>query len=337
MTTPDIQSLADLDALKIVGDDGEIAARLGVMATLYISHPHDVDVRQRLGTAVDHILSIFSDHYKWRVEPVGETKARIVSTEGWIPPSHAELFAGAHRFDEPWIQMHGADRPDDAAQFALACFAPPYRPRVKIGYLTFSTSFQWVQDHAPGALQRLVLDVCRILKPINGYAGLGILRNPDYAVARGAERYILGLAERFPGLEVDQPIDHAPKLADGIKGINWLTVLGHALVQRLGGDDALTAAAAASDTGLLWTPYDGGGILQAGDVPQLGDLDRGVVPSAYAAANRLLRPVRAVYDDVIFTTRPPGFNRKAFSEAWLNRFEGGRPRTGLSPQGETKQ
>lgn len=81
--------------------------------------------------------------------------------------------------------------------------------------------------------------------------------------------------------------------------------------------------------GLQWTDYPGGGILQAGAVPRLGDFEQGLIPSAYVAADELLRPVRARYDEVILTARVPGLatrdEREAFARNWLDRFADGRP------------
>lgn len=319
MNLPDDISLSDLDGLVIPGSANRIAGRLGVMATVYFTSPHEPEMRRKVGQAVDLLLRRFGPFYRWR-QDAGQ--GRVVSTEGWSPPSYSQSFAALDRRQPVELELHGGEKPEDAAQFALSCLAQAYRPRPKIGYLTVSASFAWVQDQKPEALQTLFFQICSVIKPLHGYSGFGILRNPNYAVARKAETYILDLARRFSGLELDQPIDHAANCRDGIKGVNWLTALATTLIERLGGARELARSITAADHGLVWTDFEGGGILQAGETPQLGDLTRNIVPSAYGAAQILLNPV---HDDVIIAERIPGLDRKRFTRAWLDRFTGGRP------------
>lgn len=320
MQLPETLTPSNLDDIRIMGSRGRIAARLGVMATIYVREPHTPKTRGGLGAAIDHLLSLFYSDYRWRFD---RSAKRYASTEGWTPPNYAKALSALDPMVAVEIEMHGAERNEDASSYALGAYAPFRKPHPALGFLTVSMPFAWVERAAPVALQRVLDDLCRMVRPFHGYAGLGILRHPNYAFARKAEPFVVPLARRFPGLELDQPVSHARQCLDGIKGVNWLTVLHDDLIDKLGGASTLADRARAFD--LSWSTYDGGGILQAGPTPQLGDLDQDMVPESYATADKLLKPVRAVYEDVIIGERIAGLDRKLFTRNWLDRFEGGRP------------
>lgn len=320
MQLPENFTLSNLDDIRIMGSRGRIAARLGIVATVYVREPHTRETRAGLGTAIDQLLSLFYANYRWRFE---RSAKRYVSMDGWTPPTYANVLCALNPMVAVEIEMHGAERKEDASSYAISAYAPFRKPRPSLGFLTVSMPFTWVEHAAPGSLQRVLYDICQMVRPFHGYAGLGILRHPNYAFARKAEPFVVPLARRFPGLELDQPVGHARQCLDGIKGVNWLTVLHDDLVDKLGGTSAFADHARMFD--LSWSTYDGGGILQAGPSPQLGDLDQDMVPESYAKAHELLKSVRAAYDEVIIGERIEGLDRKMFSRAWLDRFEGGRP------------
>src|SRR5690606_32149076 len=106
-------------------------------------------------------------------------------------------------------------------------------------------------------------------------------------------------AQRFPGLEVDDPASHVTWLCKGregsrpgIKGVNWITVLGTSWVEEMGGMAELSTKVPALDTGLSVSPYECGALIRAGDLPQLGDADRNIWPELYVKLSKYLKPIR---------------------------------------------
>jgi hypothetical protein len=181
----------------------------------------------------------------------------------------------------------------------------------------------WFSEH-PGTLAEVLLALCRKLKPVSGYGGIGIAESPDNLISSRYEPIVYQMAQRFPGLEADYPISHGiwqRKGSGGIKGVNWLTVVGDRWLPQLGGADALQTALAALDSRFLVHRFDGGVMIQAGPRPQLGDAARDVWPELYVKLAKLLRPIR------ITEHRPfhqagagPRFDLER-SEAWLRRFD----------------
>lgn len=312
--------IRDVDAIRIDHPNGIVAARIGFLCTLYFLAPGDPAVRARLGQAVDGLLAEFGAAMRWVQTSDGASPAAIEST---LPAAIGRTIAATDPNETVSFLIHSGERQQDAGHHSIAAFAPFDAPFSQLGYLTFTAGIGALASRPPGSILAVITRLCDVLKPLHGYAGLGIIRHPNPYPARKADPLVIPLARRFPGLELDMPISHRRKLRDGIKGINWLTIIGDVLCAKLSGRSALAQAAIAEGLGTI--EYEGGVIIQAGDAPEPGDLDRDVVPPAYRIANALLYPLRAVYDDVIIAEEVDGFDREAFTSAWLSRFEGGRP------------
>jgi hypothetical protein len=156
-------------------------------------------------------------------------------------------------------------------------------------------------------------EVAKWLNPLYGYAGYGILDSPSSIVADAYESAIFTIAQRFPGLEADYPIAHSLS-TDGIKGVNWLTILANRWIDQLGGLPALKAM----NSGFL--KYPGGVVIQAGDQPQIGDRNGNVWPELYIKLNTAVRPVRARKTYPFQHYGENRFDPKS-SREWLARFD----------------
>src|SRR5450432_3983554 len=104
--------------------------------------------------------------------------------------------------------FHGGKGKYDASPYVVAILARARRP-TELSYFRFGVPLAWVAAHKPAAFTELVLDICKLLEPSSGYAGLAAIPHvnadrPD----RGFE-VALGFAARFRGLEIDLPGSHA--------------------------------------------------------------------------------------------------------------------------------
>jgi hypothetical protein len=133
-------------------------------------------------------------------------------------------------------------------------------------------------------------------------------------------------AMRFCALDVNAPSGTSIHCEHGIKSINWLTAVSHRLLERVGGAEAVAKAAGPE---IVVHPYSNGAVFQAGETPQIGDSQQGLIPPAYVALGKALKPLRAAYPDRLVTAPPnfgplaPGENaNKVFTQRWLARFDG---------------
>jgi hypothetical protein len=99
--------------------------------------------------------------------------------------------------------------------------------------------FAFTEQKPPGFFTKMVLQWCEKLSPLHGYAGIYLALSAEQGAAMGAEPLVYPLVKRFPGIEFDFPITVKLKFKNGIKGVNWLTVLSDKFVSELGGIDTL--------------------------------------------------------------------------------------------------
>jgi hypothetical protein len=173
----------------------------------------------------------------------------------------------------------------------------------------------------PGRLLEMTVELSTRLPVMSGLAGF------TFEFAWGEEtdgvRAVFPRLMRHPALDVNYSIyDATPVgLGKGIKQLGWLTVLGADLVDRLGGESKLRMSLP-RDVRLHKAKY--ALVLQIGDAPVLGDVNRGETLPLWREVYRILSPV---HEPVVnaWMQRGTKFDlRKSdeneLTEAWLRRF-----------------
>jgi hypothetical protein len=128
-----------------------------------------------------------------------------------------------------------------------------------------------------------------------------------------AFRDIHGWSRRFLGLDVQDPDAMAWHARRRLPGTNWLTLVGARFAEAA----AVTAAMCApGPAAVKVTPLRHGLLVQAGEQPTWGDLNRGSYPAAYAAVARRLEPWICAAELVLWG----GFHRHEHTGPWLRRF-----------------
>jgi len=116
-------------------------------------------------------------------------------------------------------------------------------------------------------------------------------------------------ARRHPGFDVTCELD--PLWDHRLRTVSWLTFVGPTLP---GIDAQSPALRQLRGVTVIDTPTSL--VLQAGDAPSAGDLNRLVVPEAYSSVDHALRAARASEGGSF-----PSPWRRDTVEAWLRRFE----------------
>jgi len=249
----------------------------------------------------------------WGAAPVTLTVKKIAGTDianprAWI--SRINPNEGMQ------VMMHGGRRKDDASAYMVVALVRSLRA-AELSHFTVASPFEWLTSNPAGACPELVLDLCNILAPTHGYAGLSVIPHVDVSRDSAEFASALALAARFSGLEIDLPWSHAIYLEqeDRIKGVNWLTVLDHAWVERLGGEEKLRLALG---EGIVLHAFKTGVVIQAGPRPLFGDVNRQEPMPDYRRVAKALKPIRIESVRALSSTR--GFNRDR-SDKWLARFD----------------
>lgn len=173
-------------------------------------------------------------------------------------------------------------------------------------------------ENGTEALLELVDDAMAEFPIRWGTAGLAFYwEGHDTSVEKHAEAWLGGPLAKHPGLSPGDLMSWGLRVEKGISNIGWLTFVGDALVDQLGGREAL--AEQLSGTGVGLRPYGKGVALQAGDAPELGDVNRKKTLPLHHEVGRVLAPV-FVPDDFLERVRVTGIKDPDARLAWLRRF-----------------
>jgi len=171
----------------------------------------------------------------------------------------------------------------------------------------------------PSSLIEMILNWCNLLHPEQGTAGIAPIA--ERGLIRNRFREYTPLLKRFPGLDMEYDPPIKTPLGGGLRTVNWLTIVGDSYIKALGGRDALQGMV--SDQ-IKLHDYDGGVLIQAGELPELGDVNNGLWPEHYRDVNAILRPFRS--EDIQNTPMclikvPEPMDAYEETLAWIRRFD----------------
>jgi hypothetical protein len=311
----------DVDLSKLLSvrdEEGRIKLRIGLLVTMFITEPWTRPVREAVADAAEEYIRQFRDHLRWAkdqdsyLHPIDSGK--VPFPREWLPQ---------HEDGEAWqLGFHGGDSDEAASEFQVSAYGSSDVRRQKLGYFQFYLPLTWFTEHPKPTFSDLVLSFANRLRPLSGYAGIGVLESIDFDARQVSGDEVRKIAERFPGLEVEDRIGHNICVQKGIKGVNWLTLLGTRWVQEIGGLDYLRIRL--GDDFKL-SAYDGGLMIQAGPKPQIGDVAANRWPRHYVTLAKVLKPIQIEDHSEFHRGDPMGVQQRmdhAASLAWLFRFDG---------------
>ena len=310
----DTSELADL--LCIRDKDGRPALRIGLLATMFIADAWTRPVREAVTNAAESYLSAFRPFTHWAQHPRtahfhATEKGKVLFPREWLPQ---------YEDGKCWaFGFHGGETAEAASEFQVSALGSDSIQK-GAGYFQFHLPLTWFAEH-PGTFQNFVLSFAKQLRPTSGYAGIGILESLDLYAREPFQATVKQIADRFPGLEMESPAVSSIHAGKGIKGVNWLTLLGDPWVQTIGGLDYLRVRLGED---FKLTPYEGGLMIQAGPKPQIGDAAANLWPSHYVTLAKVLKPIQ-IKDHYPFhfgDSRGPARMDYKASKAWIFRFDG---------------
>lgn len=142
-------------------------------------------------------------------------------------------------------------------------------------------------------------------------------KGTDTQIENYAEQWLGRHLVKHPGLSTGDYLSWGLGVEQGLANIGWLTFVGDDLIETLGGRGAVTSAAGSA--GVQIRAYSKGLALQAGPMPELGDVNRRQTLPIYKEVGRILQPVFAP-DDVLEKMSVVGIDDAEESVAWLKRF-----------------
>lgn len=319
MTMLDPNDVPELAKLLCLRDkDGRAEVRIGLLATMFIAEAWTRPVREAVTDAAEAYIRQFRSHLRWTkdlssyIHPIDSGK--VLSPREWLPQ---------HEDGKEWqIGFHGGESDEEASEFQVTALGPSNVRKQGLGYFQFYLPLTWFAEHPETTFHDFVLSFAKRLRPLSGYAGIGVLESIDFDARQASGETVRQIAERFPGLEVEDCIGHTIYAEKGIKGVNWLTLLGDRWVQEIGGLDYLRIRLGDD---FKIAQYDGGLMIQAGPKPQIGDVTTGRWPQHYVTLTKVLKPIQVKVHGEFHFGDPAGVQKRmdhAASLAWLFRFDG---------------
>jgi hypothetical protein len=166
-------------------------------------------------------------------------------------------------------------------------------------------------DVEPSLILQVTTSLGEALPFLSGHAGLTSVFSATYK--HEAFDQIYAWAKRYPGLEVEDLNVTLPYVTQGIKGANWLTLVGGGLWS---GILEATTSRPNFSSGIVQRQTAHGVVLRAGEVPVLGDRNHADWVELYVEVERALVSSK-IKRHGEFAGR---FERESATLGWLNRL-----------------
>ncbi len=150
---------------------------------------------------------------------------------------------------------------------------------------------------SPGVpfLLKFVQQAAELVPYDSGYASLGLTYGIESQLIEYSEA-VRGLAFRHPGLDVAINKGTAFDIAEKLRGAYWLTFIGQEALAVLGGPQKLRKKL---DRKISMVPVGVGWMLQAGEKPEPGDVNRGQTLPLLRSLAKVLEPVMHFNDEAL--------------------------------------
>lgn len=288
--------------------------QVGLTALFYIDECWQPEKREALANAVERFIDEFGDKLMWGfIDDVNKPEKFVKKDKLSRMKRLADLEDGAA--DLLWSSEYYLDFVGDYqidAYSPAGWFEHVHRDVSCVRFFLPVTELEKGQK-----FENLVLDFCNLLKPMHGIAGIGTQQLYDDNMYQFIE---CDIVRHFNGIDVTA--DVADKsLREGIRSINWYTILSAEWVSKIGGEVYLKQQFASDDIHLL--PYQGGIVIKAGEWPELGWVEREPYPKLYVKVNHVLKPIRTPSFKSFHLGSISGEIRldERLTKEWLERFD----------------
>ena len=278
----------------------------------------------------DEYMSVYGSRMTWTTNPTTGAWKKLNGNVGSYMTPHDWLLSKPE--DEGFSFLyHGGKKRTDASDITILAQANPDYSVNRHNLSTFSCRFP-LKDVAEGSidLPALMQHWSSVLQPHHAHGGLFAGKWYDDMDERPLLYGVLTpLLMLYPGLQFESEAEglynreRQTGLYDGPWGADWLVALSDAFLDKLGG----LRAVAANMSPYPVLPYEGGAVLQAGDMAGLGaDGDPASLP-AYLHLGRVIEPIRA--KNIPYVLYLPaqgtasGFKyAPELTDKWCSRFSG---------------
>lgn len=175
----------------------------------------------------------------------------------------------------------------------------------------FRLPTEYLEEHGPGRVRELALELAAALPFASGHAGLAFHAMLDVA---GVDDEIKKWCFRYPGLDIIELDSLSLDLGTKVRAPSWLTFLGQPVLGELGGASGLRARLHSEGTTVQELEGERA-VVTLGPWPEAGDTEQGQTLPAYRELTRVLEPW------LYFRKHPPGVVVPPDYSYYLDRWE----------------
>lgn len=320
------------------GGKDDLKARVVQKAVFYLDEPHLPPARTRAADAAIRFREIAGDdittvsHRGWDTPQKGDDFP--INSDKAMEPHFA--LVDAH-VEQSWSFLDYSNVSDSRNVGSIAFdanFPPIFKHRGNrcMGLVEVAFTMGWLAKNAKRVHFRdVVLDMARILQPLHGSAGYDILfpGRGDYTKMAAQNGTFGAFLKQHPGIDANDhdtgrfPPEMKKRFDAHIRTVNWLTLIGDPLLERIGGRKAVEAALFDRETYPL-SDYGDGLMIQAGMIPNPGNRELNIIPHEYGEVARLTAPIRIHEFDSDHFSPPMGgpyLDPREEARKWLARFD----------------
>jgi hypothetical protein len=178
----------------------------------------------------------------------------------------------------------------------------------------FRLPTEYLEEHGPGRVRELALELASALPFASGHAGLAFHAMLDVA---GVDDEIKKWCFRYPGLDIIALDTLAFHLGTQVRAPSWLTFLGQPVLGELGGASGLRARLHSEGTTVQELEGERA-VVTLGPWPEAGDTEQGQTLPAYRELVRVLEPWLYFRKELPGVVVPPDYSY--YLDRWERRF-----------------
>ncbi|EMR5620931.1 DUF3396 domain-containing protein [Salmonella enterica] len=275
------------------------------------------------------VLQDFKKEFHWASYDFDQKRPRAITETILSEPDRWLKSPGSREKDCAFIELYGGKSSRD---LDFPFFYWDYRNHNQVdshySYYRLELSLNWKNNLFAEDVDEYIYQLVTDYPLVCGYAGYTVSGDQKEIITRGdLKQYIYQWHRRHPGIMNIHPLSESKTIAkeNVLFAIGWITLLGEALCNQLGGVEALRNKLSHIPEVIVKSLPQNGALIRIGDNPQLGDTRKNDVLDSYQAVGKVLAPV-AVKDFDLLAKKVvvSGFRDNKACAEWLGRFFQGK-------------
>jgi hypothetical protein len=259
------------------GPEHSLLIRESVGIIFYMRRPHQEVAQAVLRSVEVYLRAVGPQALLWYCNPY-TTDWDELDDKGWEYNRHEMLKAPATSL---WL----SERPDATTGYEID-YEGHMLDEDEASTVSFFLPTEYLEEHGPGRVRELALELAAGLPFNSGHAGLAMLF-PEFLL--GTTEAIREPCLRYPGLHISAVQGTSWSIGTRLNGVHWMNFLGQPVLGYIGGTEGLRTRLHSPGT-TVQELDEGRALVTLGTWPEAGDLEQSQTLPAYRELARVLEP-----------------------------------------------